>query len=259
MKVLSLGWGVQSWTLAAMVALGELEPIDFAVHADTTWERKQTYEFAARWTPWLERQGVKVVTAKADSTAPVLSNLNGTKSAVIPAYTGNGVLTRICTRNWKVDVIRRFISNELNRRSVKKRPGVVEMWLGISEDEWHRAKDSPVKYVTHRHPLLEMNMRRSDCIRWLDKNGLEVPGKSSCVFCPYLNRSAWQEMKRMEPDDWKTAVEIDLQIRDARPPYPLFVHSSCLPLAEAISIPEDAGFSQIGIFDAECDSGHCFL
>ena len=61
-KVLSLGWGVQSWTLAAMSALGELEPVDFAVHADTTWECKQTYEFAERWTFWLEECGVKVVT-----------------------------------------------------------------------------------------------------------------------------------------------------------------------------------------------------
>ena len=36
MRVISLGWGVQSFTLAAMVALGELEPIDAAIHADTT-------------------------------------------------------------------------------------------------------------------------------------------------------------------------------------------------------------------------------
>lgn len=35
LKVLSLGWGVQSWTLAAMVALKELPPVDYAVHADT--------------------------------------------------------------------------------------------------------------------------------------------------------------------------------------------------------------------------------
>jgi hypothetical protein len=31
---ISLGWGVQSFTLAAMVALGELPPVDVAIHAD---------------------------------------------------------------------------------------------------------------------------------------------------------------------------------------------------------------------------------
>ena len=36
LKILSLGWGVQSWTLAAMAALGEIPMPDYAVHADTT-------------------------------------------------------------------------------------------------------------------------------------------------------------------------------------------------------------------------------
>ena len=37
--VLSLGWGVQSWTIAAMAALGELPRFDAALHADATWDR----------------------------------------------------------------------------------------------------------------------------------------------------------------------------------------------------------------------------
>ncbi len=66
MKIISLGWGVQSFTLAAMVALGELEPVDAAVHADTTHESILTYQFAERWTPWLVERGVKVVKVVGD-------------------------------------------------------------------------------------------------------------------------------------------------------------------------------------------------
>ena len=116
-----------------------------------------------------------------------------------------------------------------------------------------------MKYIAHRYPLLEKGMRRGDCVTWLERNGLEVPGKSACVFCPYHNRLAWEEMKRSEPEDWAVAVEIDLRIRNVRPPYPLFVHNARVPLEEAVSIPEDKGYSQIDMFDAECDSGHCFL
>ena len=65
---LSLGWGVQSWTIAAMVALGELPPIDLAIHADTTHEAVGTYAHAAEWTPWLGEHGVKVVTVTAENT-----------------------------------------------------------------------------------------------------------------------------------------------------------------------------------------------
>jgi len=152
MRIISLGWGVQSWTLAAMAALGELEPVDFVVHADTTWERKQTYEFAQRWTPWLEERGVKVVTVRdADQAAAVT-----TLKTDIPAFTVDvandveGQLRRQCTGRWKITPMRRYIAAELERRELAKTAGIVEQWLGISEDEWHRAKDSDVKYVAHR-------------------------------------------------------------------------------------------------------------
>lgn len=267
MKILSLGWGVQSFTLAAMVALGELEPIDFAIHADTTWERKQTYEFALRWTPWLEERGVKVVAAVADNTSPIRScsgkTLGNYQGVTIPAFTLNGSskgqIRRQCTQDWKINAIRKATSNELSRCNLSKTPGIVEQWLGISEDEWHRAKDSDVRYIFNRYPLLERGMRRRDCVMWLERNGLEVPGKSACVFCPYHNRQAWADMKRDDPKDWETAVAIDLQIRNVRPPSPLFVHSACVPLTEAVNIPEDEGYKQAGMFDVECDSGHCFL
>ena len=32
MRVISLGWGVQSFTLAAMAALGDIPPVDAAIH-----------------------------------------------------------------------------------------------------------------------------------------------------------------------------------------------------------------------------------
>ena len=62
LKVISLGWGVQSWVLAAMSALGELPKVDYAIHSDTQWEYEGTYKFAKEWTPWLEERGVKVAT-----------------------------------------------------------------------------------------------------------------------------------------------------------------------------------------------------
>jgi len=48
MRIISLGWGVQSFALAAMVAKGVLPKVDAAVHADTVHERRETYELAER-------------------------------------------------------------------------------------------------------------------------------------------------------------------------------------------------------------------
>lgn len=270
LTILSLGWGVQSWTLAAMAALGELPPVDYAIHADTTWEREQTYSFAETWTPWLEAHGVKIVTVTDPEQAAAVT----TMKTDIPAFTAgqngatviDGQLRRQCTGRWKVDPQNAQMRAELERRGLRKTPGVIEKWLGISKDEWQRAKHADVKYIAHRYPLLEKGMTRADCIAWLQAHDLPVPPKSACVFCPFHNKAAWQEMKRAGGRDWQVALEIDTQIRTARPPYPLFVHRARVPLAEAVQIPEDYGMQQADLFGpvedddaATCDSGHCFL
>lgn len=282
LKVISLGWGVQSWTLAAMVALGELPPVDYAIHADTTWERGHTYEFAKQWTPWLEEHGVKVLTVQAKRAHEQVRV--GVKSGqgyiLIPAFiedeqTGqSGTVRRQCTGDWKIDPQDKQVNALLKEREIKKSPGVVEKWLGISMDEWQRAKDSKLDHVTHRYPLLDLRMTRRDCLTWLKSHNLPSPGKSACVFCPYQNMRAWQDLKRKGGRDWEIALEVDNQIRTVRSGGQehitrggtLYLHRSCKPLSEAVQIPEDHGMVQADLFgpaeddDAvTCDSGHCFL
>lgn len=256
MKVISLGWGVQSFTLAAMSALGELEPVDVALHGDTTWERQATYEFARQWTPWLEKRGMRIVQV-SDKNATSITN--ETTNIFIPARTifkdgkPSGLLPRQCTERWKIRPIRRWTRQQ----------GVTqaEMWLGITVDEIERAKASQVKWIENRFPLLEIGMTRNDCMAWLHKNGLPVPPKSSCVFCPFHRRAVWREMKQANGPDWETAVKIDEIIREKHSDFYSYVHPDLIPLSE-IKIADDFGATQtnfLDLFNAECDSGYCFL
>jgi hypothetical protein len=254
MKVLSLGWGVQSFTLAAMSALGEVESLDVAIHADTTHERRATYEFAAQYAPWLEAHGLRVVTVVNTASEIGQSFLRDGRAIVdIPAYTisprGDGQIRRQCTHDWKIAHIRRWL--QANRSG-----GFVEQWIGISLDEIQRAKPSDVKYIIHCWPLLERRMTRQDCIAWLRRRDLDVPPKSSCVFCPYHNRHAWYDMKTENGDDWRKAIAVDEAIRKSRPPHDLFVHSDRVPLVD-IRSPQDDGQLELPL--DICDSGYCFL
>jgi len=261
LRVLSLGWGVQSWTLAAMAALGEIEPVDFAIHSDTTHEASGTYTHAERWTPWLEERGVKVVTVRPKD-ASLVDKFGG---VMIPAYTigadgAPGQIRRQCTGAWKIVPIRTYLRSVLPPRPA---PGSVQLLTGISWDEALRMKDSNVKYIEHAYPLVEKRIRRSDCILWLEHNGLEVPPKSSCVFCPYHHVAAWKQLKRHGGTDWEESVTVDAAIRGSRDKgtgMELFVHPYRRPLAEAISIPEDVGARQLMLGDGDptCDSGFCF-
>lgn len=265
MITLSLGWGIQSFTLGAMSALGELPPVDYAIHADTTWETAETYKFAAQWTPWLEDHGVNVVTVTAPNTGVIRhysSEAKGNyKGVAIPAFTlgrnnKRGQVRRQCTEDWKIKPIRRFLQRVRGKETV-------DQWLGISVDEIERAGVSQVKYIRHVYPLLDLGMTRADCADWLVKNNLPIPPKSACVFCPFHNRRAWAEQKRAGGSDWEISLQVDQLIRDARPPNDLFVHPDRVPLAEAVDIPEDHGMFQSSWFeptdDRECNSAHCFL
>lgn len=249
MKVLNLGWGIQSFTLAAMVALGELEPIDAAIHADTTHERESTYRFAEKYTPWLEARGVRVITVTPNKSNPVD---NGYGWPEIPAFSTSekgGSIQRQCTGRWKITPIRKCLQSNRNGEPV-------EQWLGISLDEAERMRPSDVKYITHRWPLIEKRMSRNACIAWLARHDLDVPDKSACVFCPFHNRQEWYQMKRENGADWQKSVAVDEAIRKARPPFDLFVHPDRIPLAE-IRSPQDNG--QLELFEQDECSGSCFL
>ena len=247
MKIISLGWGVQSFTLAAMVALGELEPIDAAIHADTTHDSVLTYAFAKKWTPWLMERGVKVITVKADDTDYIDRKYNLTQ---IPAFTdAGGMGKRQCTTDWKIIPVRRKV-----RELSGGKP--VEQWIGISLDEIQRANASGVQYVTNRFPLLEKRITRLACIGWLENNGLDVPPKSACVFCPYHRLHDWRKTKAF-PEDWSEAVRVDEEIRHiSNKGLTQFLSSAKVPLMELdLSTPEERG--QINWLD-EC-SGTCWI
>ena len=248
MIVLSLGWGVQSFTMAAMSALGDLPKIDVAIHADTTHERSETYSFAKRWTPWLEEHGIKVVTVKDNNPRIITDRLGG--KIFIPAFTATnsdhgGQLRRQCTGRWKISPMRRWLQQNRNGEPV-------EMWIGISTDEALRMKPSDVKYINNRWPLIEKRMSRIDCEKYLKQHGLEIPPKSACVFCPYHDFATWRETKLANNGDWEKAIDIDRSIRKVRPPYDLYLHPSRKPLDE-IDFRNDIDRGQLSLWDEECE------
>lgn len=249
--VISLGWGVQSFTMAVMSTLGDLPKIDVAIHANTLHEGWGTYEFARLRTPWLEQNGVRVITVRSRNTQ-VSIDRDGDNSIIILAFTNTptssgGRLRRQCTGKWKIEPIRKWLQANRNGQSV-------ELWIGISTDEALRMKPSGVKYITNRWPLIEKGMSRKDCTRWLYENYYGIPPKSSCVFCPFHTVEEWRKIKTSKKD-WNEAIAVDRAIRKLRPPYDLFVHQRRRPLEEVdLRTLEEKG--QLRLWNEEC-TGMC--
>jgi len=124
-------------------------------------------------------------------------------------------------------------------------------------DEAHRMKPSRAHWDTSRWPLIELGMNREDCKRLIEKQGIPVPMKSSCVGCPYHSDKYFLNMKRERPEEWQDVVAFDEWIRaEKKTVFPSlrgepFVHRSCRPISE-VYLNED----QLELFGEEC-SGYC--
>jgi hypothetical protein len=113
---------------------------------------------------------------------------------------------------------------------------LVVQWIGISTDEFGRAKESRDPWIMNRWPLLEQRVNRRECRLWLSVHDCPEPTKSACRFCPFRDNAGWQNMKLNEPQDFALAVQFERDIQAARKgaspdaSSQLFLHQSCKPL-----------------------------
>ena len=267
MRVLSWGCGVQSTTLAVMSALGDLEPLEAIINADTGWERALTYEMRDFYTAWLRERGVRVeiVTAGNVRDEGAVGHIH------IPFWTSNGgPLQRQCTHHFKITPVKHRIRELMGfspSTPPAPPPGSVEMWIGFSLDEWTRIKESRVQFITHRWPLVEQQMTRQNCKEYLEKRGLPVPPKSACIGCPYRQASDWIEMRDSAPGEYTSAIEFDesnrhnsLAKRGDATADELFVYKHGGALADADLEADAAREREREHFQIPllCESGYCW-
>ena len=272
--VLSLGAGVQSSTLALMAAAGEVTPMPTAaIFADTQAEPASVY----RWLDWLEKElpfPVHRVTKGSLTDAQLLIRKR-TKTvgkpwskSLIPAFIKNpdgtkGIMGRGCTYDHK---ILQLLKKQRELGGIKrgqKTVGVVS-WIGISLDEVVRMKSSRERWVENRWPLIEKEMTRHDCLRWMQSHGYPTPPRSACVYCPFHSDAEWRRLQKDEPAEFERAVKFELQLQgvkkisDNMNGVP-FLHSSLKPLGEVdFTTDVQKGQGMLHGFGNECE-GMCGL
>jgi hypothetical protein len=245
MRILSLGAGVQSSTLALMIAKGEIPPIDAGIFADTQGESRATYA----WLDWLIQQLPFPVyrVSKGNLEADVLADASKEVRYMLPVYTADGGMgKRQCTQHYKLKAIRQKV-RELG--ATAKNPAT--QLIGISADEAYRMKPSGRRYMISTWPLVDMGKTRYHCIEWLRENVGRLPPKSACVFCPYGDN---QRLSELEPDEFGRVVTLDAFIRHrgGTPGVVQFLRREMKPVAE-IDLTQSG---QADMFINECE-GMC--
>jgi len=271
-RVLSLGAGVQSTTLALMIEKGEIPMVDCAIFADVGAEPKLVYEHL----DWLEKQlsypihRVQWRNLKED----VISASKGEyKTFAAPFFSLNektgkrGMLMRQCTVDYKIKPVTQKIRQLLgySKGQKVKKNTKVDLVMGISYDELQRMKINTLKYIENQYPLVEKKIRRHKCIEWMENNNYPKPPRSACTFCPYHSNQEWRKIKENK-EEWAEVIKLDQSIRkqeqfkknkdgsnffDSK----LYLHRDCKPIDEVDLRDKDEKTGQYSLLD-ECE-GMC--
>lgn len=196
--------------------------------ANTGRERTATWRYYTQHVvPIIEDLAIPFEIAGHELAKVDLYGHNG--DLLLPAYTNTGKLPTFCSDEWKRWVVRRRL-RELGYGP--KKP--VLMWLGFSLDEVHRMRHSDKKWVEYHWPLiLDIPLRRHECLLQIERFGLPEPPKSACWMCPNLNNEEWQDIKLNDPQDFEQAVKLDYEIRANDTSGGVYLHSDAVPLDQA--------------------------
>jgi hypothetical protein len=252
-RVLSLGAGVQSSTLAMLAENGEIPRPDFAVFADTQREPEHVLDYLRYLQSRIKSFPIYIATAGDLGEAPqkvpfFLKHADGKV----------GMGWRQCTADYKIKVVNKEIRRILGYIPRQRMKHHVHVQIGISTEEMERMKLPWEKWKTHEWPLIELGMSRKDCLSYYEKNKLPPPPRSACYFCPYKSNSEWRDLRDSYPNDWAKAVAYDQYLRDnpkTNCKGQQFLHRSCVPLAH-VNLGE-ADNKQLGFLN-ECE-GMCGL
>jgi hypothetical protein len=124
-------------------------------------------------------------------------------------------------------------------------------------DEAHRMKPSGKSWIQNRYPLIDLRMKRYDCLNWMERNHYPKPPRSACVFCPYQSDREWLRLKTEEPADFQKAVYFEKAMQSTKTAVgftgDVRLHRSMKLIDE---VEFDANKNQVDLFGNECE-GMC--
>jgi len=189
--ILSFGGGVNSVALMILL-LRERLPFDGAVFADTGGELPETYAYLKLAKRYLREHGVPLTVVSKNG-----KSLYDTawERRVFPS-----AVWRWSTRDFKITPI---------LRHYRSQGGHVNQYLAIARDEIMRMKDSRVEYVTNLYPLIDCRITRAGCLELIQSEGLPIPPRSACYFCPFNSVDRWRWLLENHPELYERAMALE--------------------------------------------------
>ena len=213
MNIVSFGGGTNSTAMIIGMYKKGI-PIDLIIFADTGAEMPETYEYVGVFNKWLlehELPEISVV-RKVDKNGEVLGLEQDCLSRGSLPSIAYGWKT--CSQKYKVGPQEKFCNAFKPCREVWESGEKVVKYIGYDAGEENRkdnafAIDLQDKKYKRIYALIDWGWYREDCIKVIQEEGLPLPGKSSCFFCPSMKKPEIKKLKRDHPDLFDRAVAIE--------------------------------------------------
>ncbi len=270
MRVVCYGGGVQSTALLVLAKRGVLDfEVFLMANVGDDSEHPATLRYVREVAaPYAAAHGLQLHLLdryRRDGTVETLwgrLTRDGSRSLPIPVRMANGAPgTRSCTADFKIKVTGRWL-----RRHGATAAAPATVAVGISLDEIHRANTRRAEpHERLVYPLIGvgeetgLRLTRADCARLIRAEGLPVPPKSSCFFCPFHRPSTWADQARDEPELFARCCALEDLLNERRHRLgrdPVFLTRYGLPLRQAIGTNQPLLFAPADD-DAGCDAGWC--
>ena len=194
-NIVSFGAGQNSTTMIIFMIKQNIK-IEEIIFADTENEMPQTYIFLKEFKEWCKKYDLNFVTVQSK-----LGNLKKhyEEKKIIPYR-----MFRSCTDKFKIRPIQDYIKKKYG---IKKE---INMFMGISYEERKRKdKIGGRKQFNYKYPLIDHEIDRDGCVEIIKKQGLSVPVKSGCYFCPFQPKKEWIKLFENYPDLFNECIEFE--------------------------------------------------
>lgn len=218
MNVVSFGGGTNSTAMIIEMYKRNI-PIDLILFADTGAEMPNTYEYINVFNKWLTERNLPQITTveNVDKDGNRLSlEEHCLKYNALPSIVYG---FKKCSVAHKINPQDKYCNNNKICKDIWKQGQKIYKYVGYDAGEERRktnahAIDIQDKKYNKVYALIDWEIYREDCEQIIIDEGLPLPGKSSCFFCPSMKKREIKELEKNYPELFKRAIALEENAKD---------------------------------------------
>ena len=218
MNIVAYGGGTNSTAMLIGLCRKQI-PVDLILFSDTGGEHLHTYGYFPIINGWLAAHGMPEITRLEYRTREGLRLTLEQECLQSHSLPSIAYGYKSCSLKHKVHPQEKYCNHHPACREAWKRGEKINKFIGYDAGEGRRKKraedaERKDKKYNYQYPLIEWGWSRDDCIEVIRQEGLPLPGKSSCFFCPSMRPKEIRTLYHRHRDLYERAVAIE---REAKP------------------------------------------